>query len=123
MKKIPIIPIKVVGEDAVKEWDVWKKKKKFEKKKIFNKESKDYFKKLWKDLTEYEQEEIKERIFFIERFNKSPESDLLYFKEWQRRLKTYEPQHLWNIMDSVSRRVYLEVYGDKAKFTWGEFEE
>lgn len=49
------------------------------------------------------------RDFFTKRFNRSPEDDPLYFKEWQERINTYTPSFLEGTADSESMRVLKEV--------------
>lgn len=49
------------------------------------------------------------REFFTKRFNKSPESDPLYFQEWETRINTYDPKFLEGTADSESMKVLRQI--------------
>lgn len=53
---------------------------------------------------------ITARQFFIARFQRTPEEDKYYFKEWEDRFKTKQPE---SYMDSISKRVYNELQKGK----------
>ena len=49
------------------------------------------------------------RDFFIKRFGRPPESDPLYFQEWEKRINTYDPGFLSGVADKESMDVLKEV--------------
>ena len=49
------------------------------------------------------------REFFTKRFGRSPESDPLYFEEWEKRINTYDTNFLKGTADSESMKILRDV--------------
>ena len=49
------------------------------------------------------------RLFFEKRFNRTPETDKLYFEEWVYRFRTFDEKTLRKLMDDQTWKIYQEV--------------